>query len=276
MGCPFLVIVSLGQPTDADEFCWRVSRVEGLEHGPCPLLFGACHKLDSRIADNVPQGPVTQVVENAIGKYVSKGRLKLKQIMGLLQSDFPDLVTSERQVRNVMNKFQRGSTEHNCRSLLQKLILQQRNDPDFYVDYKLNEDNEMVGLLWITAEQRRAWLAHPDIMIHDNTYDLDNMGFKLGNFNGIDEAGRTIDLGTSLILDETTFSYEWQFSSWLQGMHDVPPTVIGSDADPAAAIAIIGVFPTSLYFWCMWHIMQNVNKNLKVLDLPPCCCYNSC
>jgi hypothetical protein len=207
--------------------------LKGSSTGHVLFFSGACHRLDSRIAANVPQGPVTQIVENAIGKYASKGRLKLKQIIGLLQSDFPDLVTSERQVRNVMNKFQRGSTEHNCRSLLQQHILQQRSDPNFYVECKLNEDNEMVGLLWITAKHRRAWLAHPDIMIQDNTYDLDSMDFKLGNFNGIDEAGRTIDLGTSLILDEqTTFSYEWQYSSWMQGMHDVPPTVIGSDADP--------------------------------------------
>ncbi len=61
------------------------------------------------------------------------------------------------------------------------------DDPDLYVDYKLNDDNQLVGLMWITSEQRRAWLSHPDILIHDNTYDLDHMGFKLGNFNGIDE-----------------------------------------------------------------------------------------
>ena len=184
--------------------------------------------------------------------------------MGLLTTEFPGLVTCERQVRNVMSKYQRGPTGSSCRELLQRLMLQQRADPDFFVDYKLNEDNELVGVLWITAEQRRAWLAAPDILIHDNTYNLDNMGFKLGNFNGIDELGRTIDLGTSLVLDETACTYEWQFSSWLHGMYDVPPTVVGTDADPAASIAVADVFPSSLYFWCLWHIMQNLNKNLKV------------
>ena len=86
-----------------------------------------------------------------------------------------------------MGKFQRKKTELTCRSLLERLILEQRADPEMYVDYKINEDNELVALLWITADQRRSWLSHPDILIHDNTYDLDNMGFKLGNFNEIDE-----------------------------------------------------------------------------------------
>ena len=134
MGCPFLVVVNLAQPTHVDEFCWRISRVEGLEHGPCSLLSGECHKLDPRIATLVPQGPICKPVELAINKYVSQGRLKLKQVMGLLATDFPDLVTSERQIRNVMLKFQSGTRELSCRSLLERLLLEQRADPEFFVE----------------------------------------------------------------------------------------------------------------------------------------------
>ena len=54
-------------------------------------------------------------------------------------------------------------------------------------------------------------------------------------------------------------------------MYNVSPTVVGSDADPAASIAIGAVFPSSLYFWCIWHIMQNLNKNLKVCYCCYCC-----
>jgi hypothetical protein len=61
--------------------------------------------------------------------------------MGLRASDFPDLVTSERQIKNGMLKFQRGTTELSCRSLLERVFLEQRADPDFCVDYKLNNDN---------------------------------------------------------------------------------------------------------------------------------------
>jgi len=50
----------------------------------------------------------------------------------------------------------------------------------------------------------------------------------------------------------------------MQGMYNVAPTVIGSDADPADALAIVVVLSTSIYFWCLWHIMQNLNKKLKV------------
>ncbi len=134
VGCPFLFVVKCTQTAEVDEFCWRISRVEGLQHGPCSLLSGACHKLDPIIVVIVPKRPVSQPVELAINKYASQGRLKMKQVMGLLAAEFPDLVTSEHQIKNVMRKFQRGAPELSCRALLERLLVEQRADPDFYVE----------------------------------------------------------------------------------------------------------------------------------------------
>ncbi len=79
-----------------NELCWSISRVEGLDHGPRSLQEGDCHKLVTRIASIVPQGRLPEEVETAIGKFVSKGGLSLKQIMGLPASDFPHVVTLEK------------------------------------------------------------------------------------------------------------------------------------------------------------------------------------
>ena len=122
VGCLFLVVISLGQPTPQDDFCWRITRVCGIQHGPCPLVSRECHALIPSIRDIVPQR-LTEAVESAIGKYVSHGRLKLTQIMALLTTEFPGIVTCERQVRNVMSKFQRGPTGYSCRELRQRLML---------------------------------------------------------------------------------------------------------------------------------------------------------
>ena len=116
MGCPFRASVILTQlPINDNELCWSISRVEGLDHGPCALLENDCRKLDTRIASIVPQGRLSEEVEIAIGKFVSKGSLSLRHIMGLLASDFPHVVTSETQVRNAMSKIQRETSELSCR-----------------------------------------------------------------------------------------------------------------------------------------------------------------
>lgn len=267
LGCPFVVVVTLstGDGSGIGDFCWRISRADGLEHGPCSLIDGNYHKLNPRLAE-LPMAPMAEVApaaEAAIKKYVMKGRCKLRQIVGMLAEDFPNLVTSEEQVRNVMRKFRTQKPQHSCRALLTELLEEQRRDPDFYVSYLLNDDNELAAVLWITPDQRRLWVSHPDILFHDNTYNLDDQGFKLGNFNGIDEAGRTVDLGVALVLDETAGTYEWQFQTWRAGMHDIPPNVIATDADPAASLAVGAVFPEAFHMWCLWHILQNLMKVLK-------------
>lgn len=264
MGCPFEIVVALNQPAPVDEFCWRIVKVTGLNHRPCSgLKHDDSHTLDPRVAQVLPQGPLPQDVLDVIRSYVLSGKLKLKQVMGMLANDFPSLVTSERQVRNAMLKHKQGVHSLCCRALLEVLLTESAKDPDFFVAYKLDDDNVLTGVLWITPDQRKAWLETPDILIHDNTYELDDQGFKLGNFNGIDKIGRTIDLGTAFVLDEDSCTYEWQFETWKAAMFTVMPTVFGSDADPAASLAAEASFPGVPYFWCKWHINQNLFKNLQ-------------
>lgn len=238
--------------TDTYGLTWRVTKVRGLDHGPCNLLGGKNHGLDPRIATVLPQGALSDEVKAAIRKYVVDGKLKYTQLVGLLTKEFPDLISSERQIRNCMNQYKTSVGDFCCRALLEVLLTEQAADPDFSVAYKLDEDNVLTGVLWVTPQQKREWLSTPDIMMHDNTYNLDDQGYKLGNFNGIDCEGRTIDLGCAFILDETACDYEWQFSTWQKFMHGVEPTIVGTDSDPAATIAAEAIFPNAFYFWCIW------------------------
>ena len=150
-----MVIFILGRlSAKEDEFCWNIFRIKWLEHWPYSLSLGICHKLKPRIAAFVPQDPTSRVVEIDFGKFVSKGELEIKQIMGLIASNFPDHVTSKIKFRSVTYKFQRKTTKLNCRSLLERLVLEQRAEPSLYVEYKRNDDNEVVRILWITVDQR--------------------------------------------------------------------------------------------------------------------------
>ena len=142
MGCPFEVFVALNQPTPVDEFCWRIRKVTGLEHRPCELLdHDDAHSLDPGIAQVLPQGSLPKDVLDAIKTYVLGGKLKLKQVMGMLASDFSSLVTSEKQVRNVMDKHKKSTHSLCC------LLTESAKDPDFFVAYKLDDDNVLTGVL---------------------------------------------------------------------------------------------------------------------------------
>ena len=114
------------------------------------------------------------------------------------------------------------------------------------------------------GEQRRAWLdCGFDVPIHDYTYNLDDLGYKLGVFNGISKEGITIPVGQCFVIDEESGSYEWQFKSWLGAHDDVSPMLVITDSDPALATVVVVVFPDAVHMWCLWHMLQNIFKNCR-------------
>ena len=58
--------------------------------------------------------------------------------------------------------------------------------------------------------------------------------------------------------DETIESYEWFFDCLLQTTNNNPPVCLFSDADPAVA----SKFPETHHFLCIFHIQENLQKNL--------------
>src|SRR5277367_2525919 len=62
--------------------------------------------------------------------------------------------------------------------------------------------------------------------------------------------------------DETQFSYEWVFQC-VNDATDVLPKVFITDGDPAVNAAVIVKFPDAFHMHCIWHISQNLPKQLK-------------
>eukprot|EP00873_Tetraselmis_striata_P003278 jgi/Tetstr1/423542/TSEL_014215.t1 len=118
--------------------------------------------------------------------------------------------------------------------------------------------------MWVTGEQRRAWIAcGSDILIHDNTYNLDQLGYKLGVFSAICKEGRTIPVGQCFIIDEESDSYAWQLRMWFKAHDNIAPLVIITDADPAVVAVVADVFPHAYHIWCLYHLIANIFKNCR-------------
>ncbi len=73
--------------------------------------------------------------------------------------------------------------------------------------------------------------------------------------------GHTVLVAVALTAKEGTADYEWQYECWLEAV-GVPPQLIFTDADPGSTAAIAEKFPGALHLWCLWHILQNLKKNL--------------
>jgi len=189
-----------------------------------------------------------------------------RQLRALLAVDFPAVTLEERQIRNFMQSIRvLTATGGQCRQVLEALLERQhKEDPDLAMQYLLDDQDRLKGVLWVSGEQRRDWIeCGADVLIHDNTYNMDNLGYKLGVFSGISKEGLTFPVGTCFIVDEETCSYEWQFSTWLACQNGVAPTAVITDADPAVNCVVNTVFPEATHIWCRYHLMVNIFKNCR-------------
>lgn len=62
--------------------------------------------------------------------------------------------------------------------------------------------------------------------------------------------------------DETQSSYEWVFKCVIRAT-GFAPKVFVMDSDPAVNGAVVSQFPNAFYIHCIWHISQNLLRNLK-------------
>ena len=277
VGCPFGVTLKRmsTRPPNSEGTCsaffddssaWVVIRAEGLDHGPCEGLDNRCHPLHPFKQDVLPDHALPHEVREKIKHYVADGDCSMRQVGNLLAIDFPGMVLEEQQVRNAVTASRPTDLRNGqCRRLLEALLTDQHtSDPDLMIKTLLDNDDRLKGVLWVTGEQRQAWLqSGADVVIHDNTYNLDELGYKVGVFNGISKEGKTIALGQCFIIDEESTSYEWQFRSWLECQDNLAPLLVITDSDPAVACVVGIIFPDAIHMWCLWHILQNVFKNCR-------------
>jgi len=143
---------------------------------------------------------------------------------------------------------QRLDTGGQCRGLLEELLFVKFSKyPDMQIQQLLGDEDCLKGVLWVMGEQRRAWmeLCGNGFVIHDNTYNVDNLGYNLGHFSGISQEGVTIPLGQCFILNKESESHEWQFRRWLEAHDGVAPILVITDSDPAVACVVAPSSPDS-------------------------------
>ena len=78
--------------------------------------------------------------------------------------------------------------------------------------------------------------------------------------------GQTCLLAVALTSREGTNDYNWQLQCYREAA-GIPPQLVLTDADPGVTASIAETFPAARHLWCLWHIHQNLRKNLgRILD----------
>ncbi|CAL5087997.1 unnamed protein product [Urochloa decumbens] len=161
------------------------------------------------------------------------------QIMADLYGGIDNCPYTEGDVKNLRVEYR---AEYKCKDMKKTLDYfseLQKEDPDFYYSYTLDEEDRVENLFWVDSAARKSYELY-----------------------GIDRNGITIQLGCGFLRNEKTESYVWLFSEFKNAMGGKDLLNIITDQDLAMKAAIVVVFETSTHRNCRWHIMENARKVL--------------
>ncbi|CAB5209192.1 unnamed protein product [Rhizophagus irregularis] len=144
-----------------------------------------------------------------------------------------------------------------------RLLELQADDPAWFVKPLIDDtSNQLIGIFWMSPEQRERWSKFYDIIIHNNTARTNKYNYLLSLFILIDNYNKSRLEAQAFIQDEKQESYEWLLRCCLEAC-EIPLLTFVTDADPAMIAAISTVFPETHHMQCLYHLYQNLPKNLR-------------
>ena len=205
----------------------------------------------------------TNEVLNKISLMTKHGNLTLTAQRNLLKARFPDLYFQNQDLANAIQKYKNTDKINNDASALLTVLMQKKiEDLRWIVEFELDKNNRLTRLFWMTPDQVNLWLKYYDVMINDNTARTNQYQMPFGVFVIIDNKGKTRLICQVLASDETLETHIWILEC-IRRATEQAPIVMFTDADPALDAAIPIVFPETYPAHCIFHIAQNLPKNLK-------------
>ncbi|GJJ76621.1 zinc finger SWIM domain-containing protein 3 [Entomortierella parvispora] len=217
-----------------------------------------CDILESNQRDKRLSAEMLQLITTHAGK------CDPKFIVYMLQHEWPDKAFDLRTVANAIQKAKNSAHIGGSEAAELHKILQDktRNDKDWFFATDLDENGRLRRMFWMSPSQRYLYRRYRDVVISDNTYKTNRFGMPLNVIVIIDNAGKSRLVGCSLVSGESVEDYEWILEQLLAASDNVYPHIIFVDEDPAMEAACATTISKTTVLNCIWHLRQNLNKNL--------------
>ncbi|XP_057989160.1 protein FAR-RED IMPAIRED RESPONSE 1-like [Hevea brasiliensis] len=175
--------------------------------------------------------------------------------------------------RNFIERKRRLRLGDGDAEAIRKLFVRmQRNDPEFFYSFDLDDDSRLSNVLWVHPRSRAAYEEFNDVVIFDTTYLVNRYKLPFATIVGVNHHGQSILLGCALISHEDVNTFKWLFMTWLEAMEDVHPNSILTDQCESMRKAIREVMPNTRHRFCLWHILCKVPEKFKgVTDYDSAC-----
>ena len=150
---------------------------------------------------------------------------------------------------------------HDASNLLKTLIQNKSNDPGWFVEFQLNDENRLTRLFWMSPSQIALWLEYHDVVLNDNTAKTNRYNMPLSLFLIVNNNTKSRLVAQSLVSDETVETYKWILECTKKATMTEPMVFI-TDADPAMDAAVVQIYDTAYPIYCIFHISENLPKKI--------------
>ncbi|XP_059668724.1 protein FAR1-RELATED SEQUENCE 5-like [Cornus florida] len=138
-------------------------------------------------------------------------------------------------------------------------------DPLFFYSLKLDTEQMITNIFWSDCKMNIDYGQFGDVISFDITYKVVHGNRPFAIFLGMNHHWETAVFRAALMYDETADSFVWLFETFLKAMGRKAPKTIITDQDATMAKALKQVMLVTKHHLCVWHLMNNAQKNLLFL-----------
>ena len=225
-------------------------------------------------APDIPLGgkasrPPTKKLQDAISTFATTTKLDRSDISTLIKQH-PEYDSKHplepRQITNIVNAARR-----NARNEVIELggdvnavvgWLREHADEGWKNQLQIDDDQVVVGIWWQSPRQVDLTRRYTDLLIFDDAYNRNNVGYPLGIGIGIDNHGRSCNLWYVVHARENINTYTWILQAHLDSA-GAPPEVVASDRHASLIHVVEAVMPLTCHVFCLHHLSGNVSTNVR-------------
>jgi hypothetical protein len=234
-----------------------------------------CHELNCELVNYENEVKMTEEMLKDIEFLTKYVNLSTTQQRVYLEKKYPNQKIRSDILRKEIQKHRPSTKDlsNDASKLYEHLIQLKESDVRWQIFVEFDEAKVLRRLFWMSPNQVELWIQYYDFVINDITYKTNRYDMALSLFVIIDNHNCSRLVCQALVDDETAEAHIWILECTLLATGGrrqnenvsggLIPLVFMTDSDPAVDAACIRIYKGCYAMHCVYHINQNLHKNLS-------------
>ncbi|KAL3849133.1 hypothetical protein ACJIZ3_011015 [Penstemon smallii] len=199
-----------------------------------------------------PVNRIVKVLE--LEKGVQPGQLPF------IEKDVRNFVRSCKKTLEENDTLLTVKRDNDLLELLEACKVEVERDGEFVYTFTTDENGRIENIAWAYGNSIRAFSVFEDVVIFDTSYRSVTYNMILGLWFGIDNHGRPVLFGCTLLQDETSQSFSWALQVFVRFMRGRQPQIVVTDMDSGLRDALAVEMPNTKHIISIWQVLSKMSS----------------